>query len=52
MTILYIGRRVPKRFNELTGSTHLGNGVWIFNVELKKSEGLDYPTKKRGKTND
>lgn len=38
MTILYVGRKVPKKFNELAGAIHLGKGKYLFRVELKESE--------------
>ncbi len=38
MTMTYIGKKVPKEFEELAGSIHLGRGVWMFNVRLKEGE--------------
>lgn len=32
--MIYIGKKVPKKYKELAGSIHLGRGIWMFNVEL------------------
>lgn len=37
MTIIHVGRRVPKGFVEMPGSTHLGRGIWMFRVERVKA---------------
>lgn len=36
--ITYIGKKVPKRFEELPGSIYLGNGFWMFKVKLKEKK--------------
>lgn len=30
--MVHIGRKVPKGFEELPGSVHLGKGIWAFRV--------------------
>jgi hypothetical protein len=46
---VHIGRRVPKGFVELPGSTHLGRGVWAFNIKPvcpgKSIDPHDWPCK-------
>jgi hypothetical protein len=32
VTMLHIGRKVPKGWVELPGSIHLGHGVWILRI--------------------
>ena len=34
ITIIHIGRNVPKGFIELPGGIHLGKGIWILPCEL------------------
>lgn len=33
--IIHVGRRVPKHLVELSGSIHLGRGIWMFRCALK-----------------
>lgn len=35
MTIIHIGKKVPKHLEELEGSIHLGKGMWMFKCKLK-----------------
>ena len=35
-TMTYIGKRVPKGFEELPGSIHMGKGIWMFAVKPKE----------------
>ena len=35
MSKLHIGKRVPKGWEELPGSIHLGHGVWIMRIRRK-----------------
>lgn len=37
-TMTYIGKKVPKGFEELPGSIHMGKGVWMFAVKRKEAE--------------
>lgn len=30
LPMIHIGRKVPKGFEELPGSIHLGKGIWAF----------------------
>jgi hypothetical protein len=34
MSIIHIGRTIPKGFIELPGSVHIGKGIWAFRVEI------------------
>jgi hypothetical protein len=36
MTMFVIGKKVPKGFTEVSGSIHLGNGIWMFSVVYEK----------------
>ena len=38
MTMLHIGKKVPKGFKELPGSIHLGKGIWVLRMEPIKKE--------------
>lgn len=31
-TIIHIGKRVPKGFEELPGGIHLGRGIWMLKM--------------------
>jgi hypothetical protein len=31
-TMIHIGRKVPKGFEELPGGIHLGKGMWILKI--------------------
>ncbi len=43
--IVHIGKKVPKGFTELSGSIHMGKGVWAFRCELDKTHALVQPQK-------
>lgn len=32
MTIIHIGRKAPKGFEELPGGIHLGRGIWALRI--------------------
>jgi hypothetical protein len=32
MIRLHIGKKVPKGYEELPGSIHIGKGIWIFKI--------------------
>lgn len=34
LRMIHVGRKVPKGFRELSGSIHLGRGIWMFNTEM------------------
>ena len=35
--MVHIGRKVPKGFEELPGSMHLGKGIWAFKMRPIRS---------------
>lgn len=38
MTIIHIGKKVPKGWEEEAGSIHLGNGFWMFKIKKIKQD--------------
>jgi hypothetical protein len=37
--LVYIGKKAPKGFKELSGGIHLGGGIWILKIEkIKETE--------------
>ena len=39
--MIHIARKVPKGFEELPGSIHLGKGIWILKMKLKEEKEVE-----------
>lgn len=36
MIAIYVGKKIPKGFEELSRSIHLGKGIWMCNIKSKE----------------